>query len=84
MSIVEFSVQKEYEKLPDLKPDDIKQIRDWLKTQPHLPHMYITGKKKWPQFNSEQNVIEPSSIFISKKSKLSLLSDRKKSIMVEM
>lgn len=31
------SIQKEYEKHPDITPEDIKNLREWLKNQPHLP-----------------------------------------------
>lgn len=39
-----FPVNKEYEKNPDISPEDIRKLREWLKTQPHLPEKYITGK----------------------------------------
>ncbi|XP_049865663.1 alpha-tocopherol transfer protein-like [Pectinophora gossypiella] len=35
-------VQKEYEKNTNIKPSDIKCIRDWLSKQPHLPKDHIT------------------------------------------
>ncbi|XP_045454365.1 clavesin-2-like [Melitaea cinxia] len=37
-----FPVKKEYEKNPDISPEDIRKLREWLKTQPHLPEKYIT------------------------------------------
>ncbi|CAH2979730.1 unnamed protein product [Chilo suppressalis] len=42
MSVVEFSYQKEYDKNPELKVEDVMMIRIWLKEQPHLPHSFIT------------------------------------------
>lgn len=44
MSVKEFPAQKEYEKVQSLKPEDIKEIREWLKTQTHLPHTHLTGE----------------------------------------
>ncbi|KAL0839565.1 hypothetical protein ABMA28_016258 [Loxostege sticticalis] len=38
MSVVAFSVEKEYEKVPGLRRD-VEEIRKWLKMQPHLPHI---------------------------------------------
>ncbi|CAH0402600.1 unnamed protein product [Chilo suppressalis] len=38
----EFPVEKEYEKNPNIKPDDIKKLREWLRTQPHLPAEHLT------------------------------------------
>lgn len=43
MAVSVISVQKEYEKLGNVKQEDIKEIMAWLATQPHLPHKYITG-----------------------------------------
>ncbi|XP_045454363.1 alpha-tocopherol transfer protein-like [Melitaea cinxia] len=37
-----FPVEKEFEKNPDISPDDIRKLREWLKTQPHLPEEHIT------------------------------------------
>ncbi|XP_050353571.1 clavesin-1-like [Nymphalis io] len=37
-----FPVEKEYEKNPDISREDIKKLREWLKTQPHLPGEFIT------------------------------------------
>ncbi|CAG9791672.1 unnamed protein product [Diatraea saccharalis] len=37
-----FPVEKEYEKNPNIKPEDIKKLREWLKTQPHLPADHLT------------------------------------------
>ncbi|XP_026747139.1 clavesin-2-like [Trichoplusia ni] len=36
------SVDKEYEKLPTVKREDVKSLMSWLSTQPHLPYEYIT------------------------------------------
>ncbi|XP_047033353.1 clavesin-1-like [Helicoverpa zea] len=36
------TIEKEYEKNPDISPEDIKKLRDWLKTQPHLPGEHLT------------------------------------------
>ncbi|XP_028167777.1 alpha-tocopherol transfer protein-like [Ostrinia furnacalis] len=41
MSVAAFPVKKEYENVPGLKRD-VQKIREWLTTQSHLPHMYIT------------------------------------------
>ncbi|CAH0714067.1 unnamed protein product, partial [Brenthis ino] len=35
-------LEDEYKKNPDIKPQDIANLREWLKTQPHLPENYIT------------------------------------------
>jgi hypothetical protein len=40
-----FPVDKEYEKNPDINRDDIQKLRDWLKTQPHLPGDLLTGEQ---------------------------------------
>ncbi|XP_046964463.1 clavesin-1-like isoform X2 [Vanessa cardui] len=37
-----FPVEKEYEKNSDISREDIEKLREWLKTQPHLPEEYIT------------------------------------------
>ncbi|XP_052751882.1 clavesin-1-like [Galleria mellonella] len=38
MAVVQqFPIQKEYEKNPDISREDIKKLREWLNTQPHLP-----------------------------------------------
>ncbi|CAH2094178.1 unnamed protein product [Euphydryas editha] len=43
MSVVkQFPVEKEFEKNPDISPEDIRKLREWLKTQPHLPGEHIT------------------------------------------
>ncbi|CAG9791973.1 unnamed protein product [Diatraea saccharalis] len=42
MSVVEYSVQNEYDKNPQLTAEDVEEIRKWLKNQLHLPHSYIT------------------------------------------
>ncbi|XP_026748247.2 uncharacterized protein LOC113509143 [Galleria mellonella] len=42
MFVVQFSVAKEFNKIPHLKPEDIETIRNWLKTQPHLPNQQVT------------------------------------------
>ncbi|CAB3256746.1 unnamed protein product [Arctia plantaginis] len=36
------TIEKEFEKNPDISPDDIKKLREWLKTQPHLPGEHLT------------------------------------------
>ncbi|CAH0595553.1 unnamed protein product [Chrysodeixis includens] len=36
------SIEREYEKNPDITPDDIRKLREWLKTQPHLPAEHIS------------------------------------------
>lgn len=45
MEITSINVEKEYEKQPNIKAEDIENLRLWLKTQPHLPSDYITGKR---------------------------------------
>ncbi|XP_059047284.1 alpha-tocopherol transfer protein-like [Achroia grisella] len=35
--VQQLPIEKEYEKNPDISPEDIKKLREWLKTQPHLP-----------------------------------------------
>ncbi|KAL4719294.1 hypothetical protein ACJJTC_005167 [Scirpophaga incertulas] len=41
-TLKEFPVDKEYEKNPHISRDDIQKLREWLKTQPHLPGEYLT------------------------------------------
>ncbi|KAJ0179336.1 hypothetical protein K1T71_005048 [Dendrolimus kikuchii] len=36
------SVQKEYEKHTEIKPEDIENVQLWLEEQPHLPREHIT------------------------------------------
>ncbi|VVC97043.1 unnamed protein product [Leptidea sinapis] len=38
----EFPLEEEYKKDTGIKKDDIKDLRRWLRTQPHLPEKYIT------------------------------------------
>lgn len=38
------SVQKEYEKHSEIKPEEIQNLRFWLEEQPHLPCEHISGK----------------------------------------
>ncbi|CAH2094177.1 unnamed protein product [Euphydryas editha] len=40
--VKQFPVEKEFEKNPDISPEDIRKLREWLKTQPHLPEEHIT------------------------------------------
>lgn len=40
-----FPVEKEYAKNPDISKDDIRKMREWLNTQPHLPAEHLTGKR---------------------------------------
>ncbi|XP_049878973.1 alpha-tocopherol transfer protein-like [Pectinophora gossypiella] len=43
MSVVQpFPVEKEYGKNPDISRDDVHKLREWLKTQPHLPGEHLT------------------------------------------
>lgn len=35
------NIQIEYQKCPELKPEDVRQFLDWAEKQPHLPN--ITG-----------------------------------------
>lgn len=37
-----FSVDKEYQRDPKLRPQDVKSLMVWIGTQPHLP--LISGK----------------------------------------
>ncbi|XP_072934698.1 clavesin-2-like [Epargyreus clarus] len=39
-----FPVEKEYEKNPDISPEDIRKLREWLSTQPHLPVEHLTDQ----------------------------------------
>lgn len=43
------SIEKEYEKHPNITSEDIQSLRKWLTLQPHLPHEYITGKYRYLQ-----------------------------------
>ncbi|XP_075983843.1 clavesin-1-like [Anticarsia gemmatalis] len=36
------TIEREYEKNPDISPEDIRKLREWLKTQPHLPGEHLT------------------------------------------
>lgn len=38
-----FPLEKEYQKDTGISPQDISKLREWVKTQPHLPADYITG-----------------------------------------
>ncbi|XP_053616917.1 alpha-tocopherol transfer protein-like isoform X2 [Plodia interpunctella] len=40
--IKQITMEKEYEKNPDISPEDIDKLRQWLKTQPHLPGDALT------------------------------------------
>ncbi|OWR47816.1 alpha-tocopherol transfer protein [Danaus plexippus plexippus] len=40
--IQQFPVEKEYEKNPDISPEDVRKLREWMKTQPHLPEQHWT------------------------------------------
>lgn len=51
------SIEKEYEKLNNVKRDDIQNLMAWLKGVAHLPHEFITG-------NSLQYVIIVINIVI--------------------
>lgn len=42
MEVVPFALEREFEKHSDITPDDVTRLRDWLRTQPHLPEQYIT------------------------------------------
>ncbi|CAK1590626.1 unnamed protein product [Parnassius mnemosyne] len=39
--VKQFPVEKEYEKNPDITPEDIRKLREWLKAQPHLPGEHL-------------------------------------------
>ncbi|CAG9559391.1 unnamed protein product [Danaus chrysippus] len=36
------SLEEEYKKKTGISPEDIKKLRSWMQTQPHLPEKYIT------------------------------------------
>lgn len=55
MAVSAIPVEKEYEKLSNVKPEDIKEIMAWLQLQPHLPHQYISGKYCCFKFNAEND-----------------------------
>ncbi|XP_063628691.1 clavesin-1-like [Cydia splendana] len=40
-AVKQFPVEKEYLKNPDISPEDVQKLREWLKTQPHLPEKYL-------------------------------------------
>ncbi|CAG9559400.1 unnamed protein product [Danaus chrysippus] len=40
--IQQFPVEREYQKNPSISSEDIKKLRDWMKTQTHLPEQYWT------------------------------------------
>ncbi|XP_050552664.1 clavesin-1-like [Spodoptera frugiperda] len=42
MAIKGISLEDEYKKNTGTTPEDIKKLRDWLNTQPHLPGEYMT------------------------------------------
>lgn len=37
MSVVSVTLEEIYQKEPQLKKEDIQQLREWAKKQPHLP-----------------------------------------------
>ncbi|KAI5642231.1 CRAL/TRIO domain-containing protein [Phthorimaea operculella] len=41
-TVREFPLEDEYKKKTGITPEDIRKLRAWLKTQPHLPEEYIT------------------------------------------
>uniref|UniRef100_A0A2H1WDA1 SFRICE_039729 n=1 Tax=Spodoptera frugiperda TaxID=7108 RepID=A0A2H1WDA1_SPOFR len=45
MAIKGISLEDEYKKNTGTTPEDIKKLRDWLNTQPHLPGEYMTGRQ---------------------------------------
>ncbi|KOB75034.1 hypothetical protein OBRU01_08122 [Operophtera brumata] len=40
--VIPFSVADEYKKHENVNPEEICRLREWIKTQPHLPHEHIT------------------------------------------
>lgn len=42
MEVKEFPTEEEYKK-GTATPQDVEKLREWLRTQPHLPEEYITG-----------------------------------------
>lgn len=41
-AVTNISIEREYEKNPELSSEDVKNIRVWMQTQPHLPNEHIT------------------------------------------
>ncbi|XP_063530837.1 alpha-tocopherol transfer protein-like [Cydia strobilella] len=41
-AVINISVEREYEKNPEISSEDVKNIREWMLNQPHLPHEHIT------------------------------------------
>ncbi|XP_063379720.1 alpha-tocopherol transfer protein-like [Cydia fagiglandana] len=41
-AVINITVEREYEKNPEISSEDVKNIREWMLTQPHLPHEHIT------------------------------------------
>ncbi|XP_075984157.1 alpha-tocopherol transfer protein-like [Anticarsia gemmatalis] len=42
MAVSQIALEDEYKKKTGITPDDIKKLRGWLNTQPHLPKDHIT------------------------------------------
>ncbi|KAJ2943029.1 hypothetical protein O0L34_g15221 [Tuta absoluta] len=42
VTVREFPLEEEYQKDTGITPEDIRKLREWLQTQPHLPEKYIT------------------------------------------
>ncbi|XP_047511397.1 retinaldehyde-binding protein 1-like [Pieris napi] len=40
--VQQFSLEEEYKKKNGISSSDVQELRQWLKTQPHLPEKYIT------------------------------------------
>ncbi|XP_045770429.1 clavesin-1-like [Maniola jurtina] len=53
-----FLIEKEYEKNPDILQDDIQKIKEWLKTQPHLPGELLTDLDLIIAFHSCDNSVQ--------------------------
>ncbi|XP_023950590.2 clavesin-1 [Bicyclus anynana] len=53
-----FAVEKEFVKNPKILREDIQKLREWLKTQPHLPGDYLTDLDLIIAFHSCANSAE--------------------------
>lgn len=42
--VIQCSVAEEYAKNKNVNPEIIQELRNWITTQPHLPHKHISGK----------------------------------------
>ncbi|KAJ8713173.1 hypothetical protein PYW08_008477 [Mythimna loreyi] len=54
------TIEEEYKKNPDISPEEIKKLREWLKTQPHLPEKQFTDVDLLVVYHCCQKSIEVS------------------------